>query len=335
MGNYYSSSKPHRYGWKKDTYDDRDLKVKFSKKPEDLPVKIDLRKDFGDEVYNQGELGSCTANAICAAFIYDQKKQKLEKFNPSRLFLYFNERNMEGTPDYDSGATIRDGVRCINTQGLCEESLWPYEISKFTEKPSDNCYIEAKFHKCIKYRRISKDLDQLKTALYKGYPFVFGFNVYESFESSSWDPSKQIMPVPEEGESILGGHAVCAVGYSDNKKCFLIRNSWGSDWGIGGYFLMPYEFMVSENCEDFWIVETVEDQEETSSESKEEENTEDNVNDHDDTNYNDVKETHNQKRIRDKIKKEIKHEKIKTKPKKTKKKTAKLEKFSIKKEENV
>jgi C1A family cysteine protease len=325
MGISFSSHKNHRYGWKKDTYDERDLKVKFSKKKENLPVKIDLRSKW-ENVYTQGELGSCTSNAICSAFTYDQNKQHLEKFEPSRLFLYYNERNMEGTPDYDSGATIRDGIQAINTQGLCDESLWPYDIKKFTEKPSDNCYMEAKYHKCIKYRRISKDINQLKAALCNGLPFVFGFNVYDSFENSDWNPSTHIMPQPKESENVLGGHAVCAVGYSDNKKCFLVRNSWGEEWGIGGYFLMGYDFIVSSDCDDFWIIETVEDKEEIVSSEKEETTTSsDKIEDHDDTDYTKVheREDRDKKRIRDKIKK---NEKLK------KKATIKLEKFSIKEE---
>ena len=266
MGSFYSVSAKisnKKYGWKPDIPDVRDKKLKFSNHHyTQMRSKIDLRSDFGS-VYTQGSLGSCTANAICGAFVYDQKKQNLPKFNPSRLFLYYNERDMENTVNIDSGASIRDGIKSINKQGVCEEVLWPYQIEYFTNKPLSNCYKEAKFHKGIRYKRLTNDLDSLKTCLSLGRPFIFGFAVYESFEDpTSWDPKNDAMPIPNPNkEKLLGGHAVVAVGYSDKRKSFLIRNSWGREFGMDGYFLMPYKYITSEACSDFWVLETVSDDE--------------------------------------------------------------------------
>lgn len=251
------------YGWKPDLPDVRDKKLIFRQHHlNQLKTKVDLRNDF-PAIYTQGSLGSCTANAICGSFVFDQMKQNLPLFDPSRLFLYYNERDRENSTQIDSGASIRDGIKSINKTGLCEEKLWPYQIDYFKTKPSSNCYKEAKFHKCIRYKRLKNDLKQLQVCLSLGKPFVFGFGVYDSFDDPTiWNPKVDEMPIPNSRkETLLGGHAVVAVGYSNRRKAFLIRNSWGEEWGMKGYFLMPYKFITSEQCSDFWVLETVSDDE--------------------------------------------------------------------------
>ena len=131
------------YGWVPDLPDQRDLlysaPMMVMKK---IPPLIDLRKKC-PKVYNQGALGSCTANALSGAFEFARKKQKLQDFMPSRLFLYYNERVMINTVNSDSGAYIRDGIKSLNTTGICPEKDWKYDINKFTEKPPQKCYDEA------------------------------------------------------------------------------------------------------------------------------------------------------------------------------------------------
>jgi C1A family cysteine protease len=257
---FYSQDKIelNKYGWRKDKADIRDKIHNYKPLLGIEHIKeFDLLK-FCPEVYKQGKLGSCTANAIAAAYEFDEIKQKEENiFTPSRLFIYYNERKIEGTIKYDSGAEIRDGIKSINKIGVCSESSWPYIINNFIEKPSDLCYKEAKTHKTIKYRRIEQTLEQLKSSLFAGFPIVFGFNVYESFESQSVTDSG-MMPMPKLNEKILGGHAVLAVGFDENKNCFLIRNSWGINWGNNGYFYMPYDFISnSKYASDFWTIKNV------------------------------------------------------------------------------
>jgi C1A family cysteine protease len=264
MGNYISYNNnvddKHYYGWKKDLTDVRDKRIMFKQHHyNQIRNRTDLRSKCPD-VYNQGSLGSCTANAICSAFEFDNMEQGYEKFNPSRLFVYYNERKSEGTENYDSGASIRDGIKSINKKGICSELLWPYDIRYFTTKPYSKCYKEAKFHKCIRYKRLdNSNLRDLKTCLSLGLPFVFGFSVYSSFEDPTmWNPKIDEMPIPNPNkEKLLGGHAVMAVGYSDKRKCFIIRNSWGKDWGLDGYFFMPYKFITSEQCDDFWVIQRI------------------------------------------------------------------------------
>jgi len=248
-----------KYGWRPDLPDQRDLVYAApSAILKKLPTKVDLRKSC-PPVCNQGELGSCTANAIGAAFEFALlKENKKEDFIPSRLFIYYNERVMEHTVNNDNGAQIRDGVKSLNTQGVCPETMFPYDINKFAQKPSASCYTEALKHQALSYHRVQRKLDQMKTCLAEGFPFVFGFTVYDSFESSSVAKTGKL-DMPKKSESVVGGHAVLAVGYDDGAKRFIVRNSWGADWGLQGYFTMPYDYLTEENLsDDFWTIRVVE-----------------------------------------------------------------------------
>jgi len=247
-----------RFGWVPDVPDHRDhlyaAPVVWLKK---LPPKVDLRSKC-PPVYDQGQLGSCTANAIGAAVEFDQMKQKMKRvFVPSRLFIYYNERVMERTVDSDSGAQIRDGVKCVAKQGDCPEPMWPYDIARFAVKPTSVCYKDAIHHKAVLYQRVDRILNQMKGCLASGYPFVFGFSVYESFMSPSVANSGHA-PVPGPNEQLEGGHAVLAVGYDDSGQCFIVRNSWGTGWGMSGYFTLPYGYLTDQNLsDDFWTIRVV------------------------------------------------------------------------------
>jgi C1A family cysteine protease len=222
-----------------------------------VPKSVDLRATC-PKVYDQGDLGSCTANAIAAAIEFDQRREKLAApFTPSRLFIYYNERALEGTVSTDSGAMIRDGIKSVAGQGVCVEPMWPYVEQKFADRPSPQCYSAGKLHPAVTYSRLSQDLGQMKACLAAGYPFVFGFTVYEGFESDEVAHSG-VGEMPEEGETVLGGHAVMAAGYDDGAGRFLVRNSWGASWGMGGYFTLPYAYLSNENlATDFWTIRVV------------------------------------------------------------------------------
>ena len=250
-----------RYGWKPDLPDQRDqLYAMPAAHPAQLPPKVDLRPQCPATVYDQGQLGSCTANAIAGAIEFDILKQGAPDFMPSRLFIYFNERAIEGTIQTDSGAQIRDGVKSVNQLGVCTEATWPYsdqDPGPFQTKPSADAYSEALRHKVGTYQRIPPALLAMKSCLAAGFPFVFGFTVYESFESAAV-ASTGIVPMPAQDESILGGHAVLAVGYDDPSLRFVVRNSWGAKWGMGGYFTMPYGYLTGGNlANDFWTIRSV------------------------------------------------------------------------------
>ncbi len=249
-----------KYGWKPDLPDVRDhLYVSSLRTGTNvLPPSVDLRSQCSS-VVDQGQLGSCTANAIANAHMFDQMKQKSPKlFYPSRLFIYYNERVIEGTVKEDSGAMIRDGIKSIADKGVCSETRLPYNISKFAKKPTKACYTEGLKHQAISYQRVSQVLSEMKGCLASGYPFVFGFTVYESFESQEV-ANTGIVPMPLNTEKVLGGHAVMAVGYDDSTQRFLVMNSWGTGWGMGGYFTIPYDYLTNSNLsDDFWTVKLVE-----------------------------------------------------------------------------
>lgn len=260
-----------RYGWKPDLPDNRDH-VYAAPLPKlgPLPAKVDLRKQC-PPVYNQGEIGSCTANAIAAAFEFDVLKQKLKDFVPSRLFIYYNERSMEHTTGTDSGAQIRDGVKSVNKLGVCPEAEWPYDDTpadpntgiwpagaRPAQKPSPACYQDALNNQVLNYQRVNRDLAQMKGCLAAGYPFVFGFTVYDAFESAKVAKSG-VLNLPASGEQVVGGHAVLAVGYDDAAQRFIVRNSWGAKWGQKGYFTMPYAYLLAAQlASDFWTLRVVE-----------------------------------------------------------------------------
>jgi len=244
------------YGWKPDLQDQRDFQYKVTA-PAVLPAKVDLRANC-PPVYDQGQLGSCTANAIAGALEFEQIKKKLmTPFVPSRLFIYYNERVMEGTVNSDAGAMIRDGVKSVNQLGACKETTWPYVIAKFKKKPTKTAYTEALKYQSKVYSSVGQDMNSVRACLAAGDVFVFGFTVYTSFEGP--DIAKTgIMPMPAANEKVLGGHAVAAVGYDDAKKWIIVRNSWGTGWGDKGYFYMPYDFFFSKLTSDFWVIKDIE-----------------------------------------------------------------------------
>ena len=257
-----SAPAPKRtYGWKREvkTTESHAEHMYHAFAPVHLPSSVDLR-NVCPPVYDQGQLGSCSANAIGGAYEIDQIIQKeASPFVPSRLFIYYNERVIEGSVTEDSGAVLADGIATVKNMGVCPESMWEYDISKFTDKPPETCYSTAVHHKGTSFLRVKQDLISLKQCLVNGRPFVFGFQVYESFESPEVAKTgKQPMPLPNE--QCLGGHAVCCVGYDDATSTFIVRNSWSNDWGSGGYFYMPYAYMTDSNlADDMWAIVKVSD----------------------------------------------------------------------------
>lgn len=246
-----------RYGWIPDLPDERDfLYTLLAPTIVSVPKKIDLR-EFCSPIENQETLGSCTAQALVGNLEF-LKRQKLKKIvNFSRLFLYYNERLIRKTTDTDSGASLRDGIKTLVKAGDCLENLWPYEIDKFTFKPHKKAYDNALNYQILGYYRIGSIME-MKHTLSLNFPFVFGFAVYESFESEIVAKTG-VVPMPKIEERMIGGHAVMVVGYDDTKKHFIVRNSWGEKWGDKGYCYMPYDYFINRYLSsDFWTIRDME-----------------------------------------------------------------------------
>lgn len=245
-----------RLGWRPDVPDARDYRYAAPRSVlRALPAAVDLRPNF-QPIMDQGSLGSCVGCAVSDAFEFICRRQG-KVFNPSPLFAYYNARLLDGAEGWDAGAYIRDGVKGLNQYGVCTLATWPYRIGMVTAKPPAKAYREAESNQTLAYSRVDNtDLDQIKARLSEGFPVVFGFTVYESFERIG---SNGRMPMPKPTEAALGGHAVLAVGYDNHAERVICRNTWGKRWGDKGHFTMPYEFIGSrEYADDFWTIEVVE-----------------------------------------------------------------------------
>jgi C1A family cysteine protease len=261
-----------QFGWKPDLPDHRDhVYAATAAVLKKLPAKVDLRPKC-PPVYDQGRIGSCTANAIGAAIQFDRRtaKQKPD-FVPSRLFIYYNERAMEGDVGTDGGAQIRDGIKSVVKLGVCPEAVWPYDDTpalsdsgpwpkgaKPTVKPSSEAFKTAQKYQAISYQRLPRVLNSFRGCLAEGHPFVFGFSVYSSLYGPDGAPQITI-PLPGAKDEQLGGHAVLAVGYDDSKQVFIVRNSWGKNNQDKGYFYLPYAYLTDAGLsDDFWTIKSVE-----------------------------------------------------------------------------
>jgi len=241
-----------KYGLIKQTKDPRDYKLKQLLSVHGavvLPTSVDLRKSC-PAIYDQGELGSCTANAgVAARVMLDKIKVQL-----SRLFLYYQERVIEGDVSQDGGAQMRDIGKALSTYGVCPETDEPYNAAKFTVKPSATAVKDALAYKIKSYYSVP-DTNGIKQVLaLKAQPVLSGILVYESFESATVAKTG-IIPMPAKKEKLLGGHAICIVGYDDSKSWFICRNSWGASWGDKGYFYLPYTYFNGKLASDFWVLQ--------------------------------------------------------------------------------
>jgi C1A family cysteine protease len=248
------------YAWVPDVPDARD-RVYRAPRAVKVPDRVDLRERMSPvPVEDQGELGSCTANAIVASMEFLRAEGGEPHVDLSRLFIYYNERLAEGTVREDAGAQIRTGIKSVVKTGVCLESTWPYEPARFTRRPVKKCYLEAKVHRAATYERIPS-IFAMMHALHRGFPVVFGFSVYESFESDEV-AATGMAPFPDiRHERSLGGHAVVAVGYDKETRigervgAVICRNSWSSAWGDGGYFYLPLDYVKDYNyADDFWAI---------------------------------------------------------------------------------
>lgn len=232
-----------------------------------LPLTADLRP-WCPPIENQGSLGSCTANAGVAMVEYFERRAFGKHVDASRLFLYKATRNMLHWTG-DTGAFLRSTMGAMSIFGVPPEEYWPYIVADYEKEPSAFCYAFAQNYQSISYYRLDPSgtikttlLSQIKTNLAGGLPSMFGFTVYNSYTQGSTTGK---LPYPTSGEKIVGGHAIIAVGYDDNMKiknanpgavetkgALLIRNSWGTGWGMAGYGWLPYDYVLKGLATDWW-----------------------------------------------------------------------------------
>lgn len=220
-----------------------------------LPPHFTLPSEHLPAILNQESLRSCVANEISNVLKYCLSKEGYRIFQPSRLFIYFFGRVLHNFPsDADTGLSIRHGIQSVAQYGACDEILWPYDTVKFKIKPNEECINKAK-NTIPKFRYVSipNRIETLKSALYEGYPIVFGMTIYESFiYANTWKTG--MVPIPQPNEHDIGGHCVAAYGWIDEIQCFLMMNSWGEGYGMKGWFYLPYEYVLKHGW-DFWQVQ--------------------------------------------------------------------------------
>jgi C1A family cysteine protease len=221
----------------------------------DMPLAVDLRP-LCPPIYDQSTEGACVAHAVAAAMEFDLMKVQHD-IMLSRQFIYYNARQIENCVEVDNGCMLRDAIQSVAILGACPESEWTYNIDAFSIKPPDQAYTDGLKHKVIAYNRVGPFLNQMKGCLASGYPFAFGMMCYESFESEEFMRTG-ILSLPGANEMCYGGHCVLAVGFSDADQRFIIRNSWGSSFGMAGYFTIPFTYLLDPQlCTDFWTIKSV------------------------------------------------------------------------------
>lgn len=245
------------YGYLPDHGDYRDFRFMGVAEPGQLPASVDLRSLLL-AVYDQGRTNSCVSQATAAAHWWAHKKNGLAAENPSRLFIYYEARRLEMRQFYDGGCMIRDAIRVLVGEGVCPESEWPFSVKNVNVRPGRDCYRAAGKEQVIAYYRLGNDVQAMRQCLADGFPFVVGMSVYDSMETDAVARSG-VVPLPTSEDSLVGGHAVLVVGYNDNMKRFIVRNSWSNRWGQAGYFTLDYAYLGNANlATDLWCIKGVE-----------------------------------------------------------------------------
>jgi len=221
----------------------------------DLPEQIDLRS-WCSPVENQGTLGSCTANAAVGALEYLRSRRNDDPCDYSRLFVYFNTRRLRGDTANDTGAMIAECMAALLAYGSPPEEIWPYSDSdRWMEQPAELIYAKAKIDMTLQYSQLRSDAAIL-SALAQGFPVCFGIFLPEkAYATASQSGHIAHLGAGDWQAQTIGGHAMLLVGYDLLRSHYIVRNSWGTDFGDQGYMYIPFDLMQRAGHPDsFWVV---------------------------------------------------------------------------------
>ena len=244
------------YGFKKSKFDPRDYHLRTVRKSiyKNLPSSVDLRH-LVPEVLNQEQTSSCVAHSFVAA---DRILRLIEKYNDiklSRMFVYWNLRFLENDIDQDGGGELRDGAKALATYGAPHEADFPFTMDNLFKQPPQVAYKDAINNITKTYLTVGQTEQEFKQCLAEGYPFVFGTDLYEAFESDEVAKTGIVPMANWNNDKLVGGHAITCVGYDDSTRYFTVLNSWGSDWGDHGYCYFPYDYLLnSAHTSDVWTL---------------------------------------------------------------------------------
>ena len=252
-GNVYHFDTTHQEVKFEDTYEPKEV----------AEPNIDLRDKF-TPIKNQGGIGACTVFAITSIFEYILKKNSDEHNDLSESFVYYNVRHADGNETIDTGSSYQDVIKSMGTEGICSEQLHPY-TEDLSAVPSDEAYEDGKSRRIIKALNVIIDEKAIKSAIQEGYPVAISLKVYNSFSSTTFSGkgsninSSGFVTYPTDEEIVsgeFGYHAMVIVGYIDETKHFVVRNSWGKEFGDNGYCYIPYSYICDSDLNRFACIVT-------------------------------------------------------------------------------
>lgn len=249
----------HGMGLRRDQLDPRDHKFAASRSTKVAAAPSHDLRHLVPYFLDQGKLGSCTANS--SSYLNDSLRALLGlPPDPlARLYQYYNSRVLGGTPNDDSGSSIRDAIQAMVRWGTCPENMWQYDIGRFRERPPEPCYTFGADRQVLEYMRVDQSLGELTGAIYEGHPVIYGMLIFQQFDQL---PSHGMVELPRLGERPVGSHSGFLNHYWTDDRgqvWFTDKNTWGQGWGNGGYGHLPAGYILDPQlCDDFWIIRAVE-----------------------------------------------------------------------------
>ena len=248
-----------------------DNKFRLLPKIEEIPLKddyvphyvnaisVDLRENF-PKIKNQGQQGSCAPHALTSIYEYILRTNKAEKADLSEAFLYYNARKKARQENQDIGSCYNLAVESLVEFGICEEMYMQYKENDFSTPPSQEAFDNALLRRVRKAVNVKRNLNDLKSALEDGYPIAITALLYDSFGNGTKGivslPTQEDLNSAQQEMNKNRCHAMVLCGFNDEKKLFIVRNSWGTDFGDNGYCYMPYSYITNENLTLFAAVIT-------------------------------------------------------------------------------